>query len=116
MLKSAICRTSITLRRQFVLSLEKRFPSRGVRYATNTSTSLGSNLQKASESAVRCITLESHYGAHNYAPLPVVISHGKGVMVFDVDGNEYFDFLSAYSAVNQGHCHPKIVKSLGKKT
>jgi len=112
MLKSAICRTSITLRRQFVLSLEKRFPSRGVRYATNTSTSLGSNLQKASESAVRCITLESHYGAHNYAPLPVVISHGKGVSVYDVDGNEYFDFLSAYSAVNQGHCHPKIVKSL----
>lgn len=56
--------------------------------------------------------LEEKYGAHNYHPLPVVLSRGKGCFVWDVDGKRYFDFLSAYSAVNQGHCHPKIVKAL----
>lgn len=60
----------------------------------------------------RLIDLEDKYGAHNYHPLPVVLSSGKGVKLFDVDGKSYFDFLSAYSAVNQGHCHPKIVKAL----
>lgn len=54
--------------------------------------------------------LEDKYGAHNYHPLPVVLSKGKGVHVWDVEGKQYLDFLSAYSAVNQGHCHPKIVK------
>ena len=58
------------------------------------------------------IDLESKYGAHNYHPLPVVLSKGKGVFVWDVEGNKYFDFLSAYSAVNQGHCHPKIISAL----
>ena len=58
------------------------------------------------------IDLEDKYGAHNYHPLPVVLSKGKGIYVWDVDGKRYFDFLSAYSAVNQGHCHPKIVKAL----
>lgn len=58
------------------------------------------------------IALEHHYGAHNYHPLPVVLERGEGVYVWDVEGNKYFDFLSAYSAVNQGHCHPKIVKAL----
>ena len=58
------------------------------------------------------IDLESRYGAHNYHPLPVVLSKGKGVFVWDVEGNKYFDFLSAYSAVNQGHCHPKIISAL----
>ncbi|HHV03731.1 MAG: ornithine--oxo-acid transaminase [Bacteroidales bacterium] len=58
------------------------------------------------------ITLEETYGAHNYHPLPVVLSRGKGPYVWDVEGKKYFDFLSAYSAVNQGHCHPKIVKAL----
>jgi len=58
------------------------------------------------------IDLESKYGAHNYHPLPVVLSKGKGVFVWDVEGNKYFDFLSAYSAVNQGHCHPKIIGAL----
>jgi ornithine--oxo-acid transaminase len=58
------------------------------------------------------ISLENEYGAHNYHPLPVVLSKGKGVFVWDVDGNKYFDFLSAYSAVNQGHCHPKIIQAL----
>ena len=56
--------------------------------------------------------LEDKYGAHNYHPLPVVLAKGKGSRVWDVEGKEYFDFLSAYSAVNQGHCHPKIVGAL----
>jgi 4-aminobutyrate aminotransferase-like enzyme len=59
-----------------------------------------------------CIALEDKYGAHNYHPLPVVLNRGKGTKVWDVDGKEYFDFLSAYSAVNQGHCHPKIIGAL----
>ena len=58
------------------------------------------------------IALEEKYGAHNYHPLPVVLCEGKGVFVWDVEGKRYFDFLSAYSAVNQGHCHPKIVKAV----
>lgn len=58
------------------------------------------------------ITLENKFGAHNYHPLPVVLSKGKGVYVWDPEGNRYFDFLSAYSAVNQGHCHPRIVTAL----
>ena len=56
--------------------------------------------------------LEAQYGAHNYHPLPVVLAKGLGAKVWDVDGKEYFDFLSAYSAVNQGHCHPRILKAL----
>ena len=56
--------------------------------------------------------LEDTYGAHNYHPLPVVLYRGEGVHVWDVEGNKYFDFLSAYSAVNQGHCHPKIVGAM----
>jgi ornithine--oxo-acid transaminase len=58
------------------------------------------------------IDRENRYGAHNYHPLPVVLERGEGIRVWDVDGNSYFDFLSAYSAVNQGHCHPKLVKAL----
>ena len=58
------------------------------------------------------IELENKYGAHNYHPLPVVLSRGEGVYVWDVDEKKYFDFLSAYSAVNQGHCHPKIVNAM----
>lgn len=58
------------------------------------------------------ISLEDKYGAHNYHPLPVVLSKGKGAKVWDIEGKEYFDFLSAYSAVNQGHCHPKIVGAM----
>ena len=58
------------------------------------------------------IKLEDEYGAHNYHPLPVVLKKGSGVYVWDVNDKKYFDFLSAYSAVNQGHCHPKIIKAL----
>ena len=58
------------------------------------------------------INLEYEYGAHNYHPLPVVLEKGEGVYLWDVEGKKYFDFLSAYSAVNQGHCHPKIISAL----
>jgi len=58
------------------------------------------------------MALENKYGAHNYHPLPVVLDRGEGVYVWDVEGKRYFDFLSAYSAVNQGHCHPKIINAL----
>jgi len=58
------------------------------------------------------LDLELKYGAHNYHPLPVVLSKGKGIYVWDVEGKKYYDFLSAYSAVNQGHCHPKIINAL----
>lgn len=58
------------------------------------------------------IGLEKNYGAHNYKPIPVVLDRGEGIFVWDVEGNRYFDFLSAYSAVNQGHCHPRIVEAL----
>ena len=57
------------------------------------------------------IKMEDQYGAHNYRPLDVVLSRGQGVWVWDVDGNKYLDCLSAYSAVNQGHCHPKILQA-----
>ncbi|WP_262733003.1 ornithine--oxo-acid transaminase [Gaetbulibacter sp. NE] len=60
----------------------------------------------------QAIDLENKYGAHNYHPLPVVLSRGEGVHVWDVEGKQYYDFLSAYSAVNQGHCHPKIVDAM----
>ncbi|WP_298344136.1 ornithine--oxo-acid transaminase [uncultured Algibacter sp.] len=60
----------------------------------------------------QAIDLENKYGAHNYHPLPVVLTKGEGVYVWDVEGKKYYDFLSAYSAVNQGHCHPKIVNAM----
>ena len=60
----------------------------------------------------QAIDLENKYGAHNYHPLPVVLSRGEGVYVWDVEGKKYYDFLSAYSAVNQGHCHPTIINAL----
>jgi ornithine--oxo-acid transaminase len=63
----------------------------------------------------QAINLEEKYGAHNYHPLPVVLSRGEGVYVWDVEGKKYYDFLSAYSAVNQGHCHPKIVDALSEQ-
>jgi len=63
----------------------------------------------------RAIALENEYGAHNYHPLPVVLNKGEGVYVWDVEGKKYYDFLSAYSAVNQGHCHPRIVEAMTKQ-
>jgi ornithine--oxo-acid transaminase len=63
-------------------------------------------------SSQEAMRLENEYGAHNYHPLPVVLAKGKGVHVWDPEGKQYYDFLSAYSAVNQGHCHPKIIQAL----
>jgi len=80
--------------------------------ATTSSSSLpGSSVGNTPQSQ-KCMQLEHDYGAHNYAPLPVVLAKGRGTKVWDVDGKEYYDFLSAYSAVNQGHCHPKIIGAL----
>ena len=64
------------------------------------------------KTAAELMAIENKYGAHNYHPLPVVLERGEGVYVWDVDGKKYYDFLSAYSAVNQGHCHPKIIDTL----
>ena len=66
-------------------------------------------------SSQKAINLENKYGAHNYHPLEVVLNKGRGVYVWDVEGKRYYDFLSAYSAVNQGHCHPKLIDALHKQ-
>ncbi len=71
--------------------------------------------QELSLKSENLIEKENKYGAHNYHPLPVVLDRGEGVFVWDVDGKKYYDFLSAYSAVNQGHCHPKIVGAMIKQ-
>jgi len=62
--------------------------------------------------SAQAMDLENKYGAHNYHPLPVVLDRGEGVFVWDLEGKRYYDFLSAYSAVNQGHCHPHIVGAM----
>ena len=69
-------------------------------------------LTKDKKASSQAIALEDQFGAHNYHPLPVVLSKGEGVYLYDVEGKKYFDFLSAYSAVNQGHCHPRIINRL----
>ncbi len=68
--------------------------------------------QTISKQSQHFLDLEERYGAHNYHPLPVVLNKGKGVFVWDVDNKRYYDFLSGYSAVNQGHCHPAIIETL----
>ncbi|XP_067908897.1 ornithine aminotransferase, mitochondrial-like isoform X2 [Heterodontus francisci] len=80
-----------------------------VAYSAATETSLKSEKSLTSEEV---FAREEKYGAHNYSPLPVALAKGEGVYVWDVEGRRYFDFLSAYSAVNQGHCHPKIIGAL----
>ncbi|MGB1314428.1 MAG: ornithine--oxo-acid transaminase [Chitinophagales bacterium] len=72
-------------------------------------------LDEIIDSSQKAMELEDKHGAHNYHPLPVVLKKGKGVFVWDVEGKTYFDFLSAYSAVNQGHCHPRIISALQKQ-
>src|SRR5690606_6841559 len=69
-------------------------------------------MQTTITSSTEAIALEEKYGAHNYHPLPVVLTKGEGVFLWDVEGKRYYDFLSAYSAVNQGHCHPRIINAL----
>ena len=73
---------------------------------------MSKNLIYGNISSSEAMELEEKYGAHNYHPLPVVLAKGEGVFVWDPEGNRYYDFLSAYSAVNQGHCHPKIINAL----
>jgi len=73
---------------------------------------MSDSLKYGSISSRESIELEEKYGAHNYHPLPVVLAKGEGVFLWDPEGNRYYDFLSAYSAVNQGHCHPKIIQAL----
>lgn len=70
------------------------------------------NRQTSVMTNAQAIELEEKYGAHNYHPIPVVLTRGEGVYVWDVEGNKYYDFLSAYSALNQGHCHPRIIETL----
>uniref|UniRef100_UPI004049EE31 ornithine--oxo-acid transaminase n=1 Tax=Fulvivirga sp. TaxID=1931237 RepID=UPI004049EE31 len=72
-------------------------------------------MQQKTMSSSQIMQMEEKYGAHNYHPLPIVLSRGEGVHVWDVDGKKYYDFLSAYSAVNQGHCHPRIINVLKKQ-
>ncbi len=69
-------------------------------------------VQETMQSSEDLMQLENNYGAHNYHPIPVVLSKGSGVFVWDMEGKKYYDFLSAYSAVNQGHCHPRIINAL----
>lgn len=73
---------------------------------------MSENLKYGNISSQESMELEEKYGAHNYHPLPVVLAKGEGVFLWDPEGNRYYDFLSAYSAVNQGHCHPKIINAL----
>jgi ornithine--oxo-acid transaminase len=73
------------------------------------------HIDQVSPNAQSYIDQEDHYGAHNYHPLPCVLERGEGVFMYDVDGNRYYDFLSAYSAVNQGHCHPRIIAAMMKQ-
>jgi ornithine--oxo-acid transaminase len=73
---------------------------------------MNTNISHLEDKGFSLMELENRYGAHNYHPLPVVLERGEGVYVWDVEGKKYFDFLSAYSAVNQGHCHPEILRAL----
>lgn len=87
----------------------------GARYSSGSTVArhvTPAGVARDSQEAEAVFAREDKYGAHNYHPLPVALCKGKGVFVWDVDGNRYYDFLSAYSAVNQGHCHPRIVRAL----
>ena len=68
--------------------------------------------QQLTDKTAQYLLLEQQFGAHNYHPIPVVLEKGEGVFLYDVDGKRYYDFLSGYSAVNQGHCHPRIINKL----
>lgn len=92
--------------------LKRQFIQRILRSFSTVESSQSNEYGGLSRESLRNITLEDKHGAHNYHPLPVVLSKGEGTKLYDVDGKEYYDFLSAYSAVNQGHCHPKIVAAL----
>ncbi|XP_076460858.1 ornithine aminotransferase, mitochondrial-like [Babylonia areolata] len=99
--------------RQPVSQATKQWVSMVVNKSTQAAPSAGP--VKIGTASQAIFNREQKYGAHNYHPLPVALSKGEGVYVWDVEGNRYYDFLSAYSACNQGHCHPKIVKALKKQ-
>ena len=80
--------------------------------AASSATDRSATVQYYSTSTDEAILAEQTYAAHNYHPLPIVFARASGTLVWDPEGNEYLDFLSAYSAVNQGHCHPELVKAL----
>lgn len=91
----------------------RRLVSSGLNKSTQAAPAVGPVKIGAASEAV--FAREDKFGAHNYHPLPVALARGEGVFVWDVEGNRYYDFLSAYSACNQGHCHPKIVEALKKQ-
>eukprot|EP00286_Rhodomonas_abbreviata_P026550 CAMPEP_0181311132 /NCGR_PEP_ID=MMETSP1101-20121128/12966_1 /TAXON_ID=46948 /ORGANISM="Rhodomonas abbreviata, Strain Caron Lab Isolate" /LENGTH=444 /DNA_ID=CAMNT_0023417827 /DNA_START=24 /DNA_END=1358 /DNA_ORIENTATION=+ len=99
-----------------MLGLKRAIRPLAGRAAPAFQRAMGSNVEKErahlSAKSKACMALEDAHGANNYHPLPVVLAKGKDTKVWDVDGKEYFDFLSAYSAVNQGHCHPKIIAAM----
>jgi ornithine--oxo-acid transaminase len=95
--------------RSIAVQTPTHFPLMSASTASPTATTA------TSSRAEQLMQLEDQYGAHNYHPLPVVLSRGEGVNLWDVDGKHYYDFLSAYSAVNQGHCHPRIIGALTKQ-
>lgn len=112
--KNLIKVSSNALRR----SVQERFASS----TKQTSASSAAAVKQEKEEGVKIgaksqviFDREDLYGAHNYHPLPVALTKAKGVFMWDVEGNRYYDFLSAYSAVNQGHCHPKIVETMQKQ-
>src|SRR5437868_12646328 len=72
-------------------------------------------MHSLSQRTAHYLQLEDQFGAHNYHPLPVVLEKGEGVFLYDVEGKRYYDFLSGYSAINQGHCHPRIIAALIKQ-
>ena len=82
------------------------------KYKLYKNTFMETQLEEDTSLSAKYMAMENKYGAHNYHPLPVVLERGEGVYVWDVEGKKYFDFLSAYSAVNQGHCHPRIVGAM----
>ncbi|KAK7111075.1 ornithine aminotransferase, mitochondrial-like [Littorina saxatilis] len=98
---------------QPVTQVAKQLVSSAVKKSTQALPAVGP--VKIGAASQEVFKRENKYGAHNYAPLPVALCKGEGVFVWDVEGNRYYDFLSAYSACNQGHCHPKIVDALKKQ-
>lgn len=93
-------------------AMTKNLSFRTAASTATVSESIPEELRSLSQASRNMIALGEKHGAHNYHPLPVVLQRGKGVHLYDIDENEYYDFLSAYSAVNQGHCHPKIMQAL----
>lgn len=102
----ARCRATVMQKR-----LSSSLVNQGAKMASTVAATKTSELRHGTSSQ-EVFDREDKFGAHNYHPLPVALARGEGIFVWDVEGKRYYDFLSAYSAVNQGHCHPKIVRAL----